>query len=486
MAQKFIGLEDAAKQLGVSKDRLTELREEGQLRGYRDGASWKFRTEDVDKLEEKGVHTSTESDIALPMIGDADGTIESLPEISFADVIDDAEGTSDSASERAAASDIGLEDLDEPTVPADLADDEAESVLLSETEFGDSEDRPPSTIIGKVDLDPTSDLELVLETEEESGTEDVPSDVRLAPADADVLSSDGGSQVADSGPEGSKSAFSDIEELELDLESESSRVLSGRTAADVNEPAPQKPTAGSDIGLAATGSDAGLTGISSLELEDEGGGGGGESSLAGISALELEEGSDVLGDSDGSDITLSSQDSGINLVSPSDSGLALDEVPIELGGSAIGSSLDLGDVDEVITLEPDEDEAAGGGDEDFLLTPITEEAAEEDEESSSQVIALDDVGEDEGAEALLGGEEDMFGADIGGGQLAGAGVATAAALTVDEPFATWTVVLMGSCVFLLGLCGMMMIDLVRNIWSWNGTTALNSGLLDAILGLFGG
>ena len=64
--------------------------------------------------------------------------------------------------------------------------------------------------------------------------------------------------------------------------------------------------------------------------------------LSGLSALELEgDDDDVLGD--GSDITLSSESSGINIISPSDSGLALDEVPLAMGsGSPIASGARLG------------------------------------------------------------------------------------------------------------------------------------------------
>ncbi|MCA9233157.1 MAG: helix-turn-helix domain-containing protein, partial [Planctomycetales bacterium] len=50
MEQKFIKLEDAAKQLGVSPEKLNDLREHGELRAYRDGPSWKFRTDEIDKM----------------------------------------------------------------------------------------------------------------------------------------------------------------------------------------------------------------------------------------------------------------------------------------------------------------------------------------------------------------------------------------------------------------------------------------------------
>ena len=38
---------------------------------------------------------------------------------------------------------------------------------------------------------------------------------------------------------------------------------------------------------------------------------------------------------------------------------------------------------------------------------------------------------------------------------------------------------------LLMLCGMMMYDMLRNMWSWEGAYSVNSGLMDTILGWFG-
>ena len=67
MAQKFVSLEEAATQLGISKDRLNELREDGKVRAYRDGASWKFRADDVEKLVAEGIPSpdASSSDISL-------------------------------------------------------------------------------------------------------------------------------------------------------------------------------------------------------------------------------------------------------------------------------------------------------------------------------------------------------------------------------------------------------------------------------------
>ena len=50
MAQRFLSLEEAADQLGVPKERLLALRERNKVTGYKDGTSWKFRSEAIEKL----------------------------------------------------------------------------------------------------------------------------------------------------------------------------------------------------------------------------------------------------------------------------------------------------------------------------------------------------------------------------------------------------------------------------------------------------
>src|SRR6185369_1133563 len=143
--------------------------------------------------------------------------------------------------------------------------------------------------------------------------------------------------------------------------------------------------------------------------------------LAGLSALELDDDDEVLGD--GSDVTLSGESSGINIISPSDSGLALDEVPLDLTGSApIGSSLDLGMGSSIseddVSLEP---LAISVGPEskvgDFQLTPLGDDDGD-DEKDSSQIIALDDISEESGGAPLSSAnfsEAGMMSEDFGMG-----------------------------------------------------------------------
>lgn len=493
MAQKFVSLEEAATQLGVSKDRLNELREDGKVRAYRDGASWKFRADDVDKLAAEGIPPAdaSSSDIALSL---DDEPAQAPPAKSAAkselsdlelDLGDDAMSLDEPAA-GAATSDVNLDELDEPTLPVEGTaegevlefdtgseiDELSDSILLSETELGESTDRPPSTIIGKAEMAADLDLELAPSDSQAAAM----SDVRLAePDESDIMSPSGREAVLDTEPPSLSDNFGDLEELEIDLEAESSRILSPEdvTKAQQAAAAKAKPAETSDLELAASDSSPGAV-LDSLA-------GKSDAALAGLSALELEgDEDDVLGD--GSDITLSSESSGINIISPSDSGLALDEVPLAMGSSSpIASGLDLGPTSEV-GLEPLEAAEEAGEGEPFTLTPFGEEASEE-EEDSSQVIPLDEVSEDE---AVLGGPHavgveslgDEFGAIPTGGMMpVGEPVAEAA-------FPGWVIGAMSVAMLMLVMCGMMVFDLVRNMWSWGEVYSLNSSLMEAITSVF--
>ncbi len=45
----YVSLDDAAKTLGVSSE-LVEMRSRGEIFGYRDGTSWKFKEEELSEF----------------------------------------------------------------------------------------------------------------------------------------------------------------------------------------------------------------------------------------------------------------------------------------------------------------------------------------------------------------------------------------------------------------------------------------------------
>jgi excisionase family DNA binding protein len=53
MAQKYYNSADAAKVLGVSADEVKKMLDRRELYGYRDGADWKFKIEDIDRMAEQ-------------------------------------------------------------------------------------------------------------------------------------------------------------------------------------------------------------------------------------------------------------------------------------------------------------------------------------------------------------------------------------------------------------------------------------------------
>jgi hypothetical protein len=517
MEQKFVKFEEALAKLGVNADRLNQLREDGELRAYRDGASWKFRADEIDRMASEGIpEPAPPSDISLVDSNDlVEATpLQSLPDLDELSLADDDEDLSLGGSE------LELSPDQEDTVTAGTSDpaldihegleessDPSDSILLSEEALGESAPNAPSTIIGRSKLE-DADLQLVTEDDD---LELKSSDVQLAPGASNVLSSGvAGSGVLDDleKESGGTSAFENLEELEIDLAAESSRILSpsdvGEVKAKGDLTGKKKPVEGdSDLTL----DDGSLAG------EDEGTDPVPENLKSGAKAkkkdtgptsdLELATDEDdfVLAEAGGSDITLDSGSSGINLVSPSDSGLALDDIPLEMGGSAILESLSMGDkggsdlalVGSDTRLGGEEPLASLQTDDDFRLTPLGDKDDEGD--SSSQVIALDagldDLGAGDGG--ILG--EDAFAEEEGvvlaedfgeatAGQLA-AGPGYVAAVRAEGDYSVLNILGLGSCLVLLLFGVILMLDMVRNIWSWDSNLALNDSLLDSLLGMFG-
>jgi hypothetical protein len=511
MEQKFVKFEEALDKLGITAERLNQLREEGELRAYRDGSSWKFRADEIDRLATDGVpDPPPPSDIGLVSADELidASPLESLPELDedfkFADL--DLEDTV-----TAGGSDALLNlAADEPSDPSD-------SILLSDETLGASNAAPPSTIIGKSELAmEDADLELVTEGDD---LDSRGSDVRLAAGASDVLSAGvAGSGVLDDEVKESShaSAFEKLEELEIDLAAESSRILSPEDAAHVRKGASasaqqQAKDGDSDLTLGELEIEAADEGTDPVPDELEKKDKSKKAAAAASSDLELATDEDdfVLADAGGSDITLDSGDSGINLISPSDSGLALDDIPLEMGGSAILESLNLGSPDpgesEISLVGSDIAEqparpapkakpaAALQTDDDFRLTPLGE--TEDDGDSSSQVIALDADMDDLGGPAagILGddafaevAEDDMaLTEDYGATDDAGLAVSGYAPVAREGEYTMFNILALGSCFVLLMFGVTVMMDMIRNIWGWNENLALNDSLLNSLLGLFG-
>jgi hypothetical protein len=382
MAQelKYYDVQTAAAILGITPAEVNQLREQNKLRGFRDGATWKFRVEDVHQLRK------TLQLAAKP-------------------------------------------------------EESAEEVLAAEPERAPGDLSGSGSVLGLDSGGKPGDTDLTLRR----------------PEDEEEL------QLVDAEP-GQVHAPPPVSESAEDLLplAEADFTLSDDSVASISKAAPAEGFPSSRIEL------------------------GEESALA---------------PSGGSDVKIG-HDSGISLLDPHDSGLSLEEEPVVLAASE--DEIALGE-DEMLTIAADSAAAAGARpDVEFQLTPSEDEYGLEDSESASQVIAL--VPEETSSEAPtlvaeegLGPMFDEF-APAGGAAVVTplaempAGPAAAAAPEIaraapaalpEAPYGTLAMVLLAATLVVLVVAGMMVTDLVRNMWSWNGPTTFNSWLMDTLAGLFG-
>ncbi|HTQ39521.1 MAG TPA: helix-turn-helix domain-containing protein [Pirellulales bacterium] len=481
MARKLIDQEEAARMLGITPEQVSVLRDRKKLFPYRDGDQWKFKQEDIERYREE-------------MKDEKPAEPEEAP------VWDSGAG----------------EDLENIDLQVN---DEIDSILLSEVEMGKSSSEGASTIIGKPDEGPAEELDLPPAAAK--------SDDVLIPLDddADILAS-GGSMV--------RKTESSLK-LPGSSAGDSKNVLSGNSAL-LKGGSTQSHDAGSS-GLDLVG-DSALARFGEVKLvpspEGDKKSGGSSDKLFGSDALQLSDeelklmevgppsdaapkpaegskktsGSSIkLGDEElevvvggsksgsGSDLTQSPSDSGIQLISASDSGLSLEQ-PLALGSSArrlLDMPTEGADITEEIVAEAPIELKA---EDDFLLTAM-DDTGEDSSDSGSQVIALDTDDEMSSgmfAPAVTGTgmlEEEPTTAMSGGSPLMGASSPFAATSAMmagaagaapggEAPYSTANIALLSVCVVLLMLCGMMTFDLVRNMWSWDGPYPVNSSIMDSI------
>ena len=155
---KYIELKEAADRLRITPEELTEMRSRNEIFGYRDGASWKFKPEEIDRVA-NDLGAGAASDMA--------------PDI--------ADISSDSADELIDVADLKLEDED--------SDDE--SILVTEEELGRSDDSTSSTIIGKAGSEvPSSESDIQL------ADDSLSDDLRAALEEGGDVAAEGGSDLS--------------------------------------------------------------------------------------------------------------------------------------------------------------------------------------------------------------------------------------------------------------------------------------------------
>ena len=439
MADMFHNLEEAAKLLNISPEKLGAMRESGEIRGFRDGSTWKFKTSEVEQLAGQSSELQfQDEDDDVTMLGEAPDLAAML------EVVDD---DSESSADLGAAASLLVNDVRDNS-GASVIGNGSQASQESDLELSDGSSELPS---GSDDANVLDDSELLLQ--EEGGTGEI-----------------------------------SVNENEADLGFDSSEL--DDSSAD-------------------------------MELSDD--------------DFALSDDDLVLSTSDSagnSDITLGSGDSGINLGSPSDSGISLDEEPMELAGgsssalglpedSAIslgegGDILDLmgsGEADDLLSDSDSEDFASLQKDDEFLLSP-SDEGFGDSSDSGSQVIALSDSQAfDEDAATMIADpmfEEDPLdagmllteddaltpdtemgdlGAEVGDQTYAaGIGAGTQAVLppvqAVEAEYSFWNLSGLFIVLTLLILTGVSMTDVARNMWSWQEPYQVSNSVMNLFVGLY--
>ena len=478
---------EAARLLGISEEEIKTLISRNEMFGYRDGPNWKFKMEELERVaDERGITLGQAS--PAPGGSGIDSDLEALTPV---------------------------DDL--------IEDDDAESILVSEEELGQSSVGSASTIIGKEDL-PSDESDVQIAQDPSAGEQT--SDVLMSTSSDDLLGDSaattgsdldiaGGSDVIAEGSGVASGSATGIglgdEDFDIEMDEDASGVGSG-VELEVTESLEIDDELGEGDSLALD-DDA-----DSLALDDDwddesptvlGGaaavGGDDEeddlllSGTSGLlddddaSALALGEDESIeIGSGAGSDVTLGAGDSGIGLANPTDSGLSLEEEPVELGGSQVGA-MALGE-DDMIELEEEGDPDAATqlkADDDFLLTPVDDDEDDESD-SGSQVIALDTEQFDDTADTMLAAgpavlEEDDFGeapAPAGmapAGAMMGQPMMHPAAQLPEAKYSIWNVLSLMLVFAMLAITGMLMVDVVQNMWQYDEPVSASGTLMEYVL-----
>ena len=454
MSSNFIPLEEAAKRLGVSADELVELRSRGDIFGYRDGGSWKFKPEEIERVASEVLGDALDEDPADSSILVSEQEIGPAGSKLGSTIGSDIQLASDKGSD--VDSDVAL--VPDPGGGSDVK-------LIA----GRSAAKPPADDLDSHDLHLEGDQAVA----HGSGSNVLAGGSDLKPGSSNRLRDSDLKLSSDDDDDDELSLQADDDELGLE------GTATGGTGSDIE--------LGSDLGLSLSdGSDA-LAGLSPVSQPAR----GRDSDVS--NDLELADDDDlVLGG--GSDLAIGN-DSGINLMSPSDSGISLEDEPLDLAGSGI-SGLDL--AAEGSDANASGVSGAGSGidfsqGEEFQLTPSG--TIETDDDSGSQVIELEDSSEFGDAAVALPADDGGFGdqgfGDADGG-FGGAGLNTGGAtagtqvmVTPEVPFTTLMVLSLLGTLMVMGLSGMLVTDIVRNMWQWSdGSSDLTSGLTKALVSVW--
>ena len=154
MAKKYLNLEEAAQLLGMAPDELVRFRERGEIRGFADRGTWKFKSEDVEDFARS---RDADSSPEVPILDDSPKRKPSAKDPLAGDSGMRRAGAAGRFN-KASDSDVRLL-LDETLVPG--SNDSDPEVVLSQLGTSDSDVRLVEDVGGLVDSGSDSDVKLI-------------------------------------------------------------------------------------------------------------------------------------------------------------------------------------------------------------------------------------------------------------------------------------------------------------------------------------
>lgn len=427
--KKYLSLEETAARLNVTTDQLIRMRENGEIRGFADRGTWKFRQEDVDEVARL---RQADSNPDVPMFAD------SGPMVIGDDVSET--GSSTVLAEAGSGGDVG----EQPTV-------------IRKGSTGAASDSDVK-LVGS----DSSDSDITLAPTREAGDSD--SDVKLV-SEPVSDGSDSDVQLIEQGAAGEDSSDSDVA-----LISGSDSTVALDVVPDDSE---QASVLSEEAGLALdSGSSLTLAADSGISLEADEGITLDVGSESGISLEAIGDSGISLEDSDEFGGTVPMMDA-------LPAAESVEETKFEIPAVHDDSTFDLrmeGRGGDTGVLDVQESQQAGLDDAVFDLDEEGTEASDELE------VSADILGEDEELEDL-----DIFDADEGLFEESGASQEFAApvagrAMAVEAEWGGGVVASLAVSCALMVVATIVSFDLVRSMWLWNEPTPVTS----ALLSVFGG
>ncbi len=531
MASKYLNLEEAAARLSISVEELNRRREQNEIRAFADRGTWKFRSDDVEELART---LEPDSSVDFGVMGD-EGVLGDIPSAFNEDSkinFDESVGEQPTIISKNSPGTPPSSDSDVRLVVDPILESDAGPMPPSSDAEKDSDVRFVDEELANVTPTPVRISEedsqnKIAEADDELGSIS-DSDVRLAPADSDVsidsdiIVPDNLEETIAMTPSSDEDSDSDVTLLGATPDPDLSDIRleeMGGTDSDITL---MPPDDDSSIRLEEHPDDD--QSVLSDVVTDPASGLSFSSGDSGISLdLSVDSGINLESDDDDDSITLASE-SGISLVPDSGLGLSLDEDSSDqddsltladgndVGGATI-PMLDVSDEDDEndtafdMPLLEDSGEMITEDDDSTGVVMFDDESDEQtmefdssDMDSSDEFVDFDDDSYDELSDAeldvsddllddddILEADDDSFEDDFESGEsvpalaIPGGIRGGAAAVAAEWDMLSFSLVLFSTG--FMGICVLLMFDLVRSMWGYAEPFGVNGMILETLQGI---